>query len=181
MALRARVPALVGSLSSTFWVKKASGMDEAPMPAAPPTAQPRADATSCIDAEASKGMRMAQAKAIVFGNARFRILSNPCQRNRRLSTTPCRAQSTPKEGCSGRKKSSNSWQGQQDQVVLSSVQCFSHRRIWTRRKSRVGKDRIRIKRSVYINTVNTRIYGAVLKWTVFLWNVFLTAGGVPKV
>jgi hypothetical protein len=68
MALRARVlPALAGSLSSTFWVKKASGMDEAPMPTAPPTAQPRAEATSCIGAEASKGMRMAQAKAIVFG------------------------------------------------------------------------------------------------------------------
>jgi hypothetical protein len=67
MALRARVlPALAGSLSSTFWVKKASGMDDAPMPAAPPTAQPRADATSCVDAEASKGMRMAQAKAIIF-------------------------------------------------------------------------------------------------------------------
>jgi hypothetical protein len=64
------LPALAGSLSSTFWVKRASGMDEAPMPAAPPTAQPRADATSCVDAEASKGMRMAQAKAsIVFGNA----------------------------------------------------------------------------------------------------------------
>jgi hypothetical protein len=44
-------------------------MDGAPMPAAPPTAQPRADATSCVDAEASKGMRMAQAKAIVSGNA----------------------------------------------------------------------------------------------------------------
>jgi hypothetical protein len=53
-------------------VKKASGMDEAPMPAAPPTAQPRAHATSCVDAKASKGMRMAQEgqeKAIVFGNA----------------------------------------------------------------------------------------------------------------
>jgi hypothetical protein len=70
MALRARVlPALAGSVSSTFWVKKASGMDETPMPAAPPTAQPRADAASCVDAEASKGMRMAQAKAIVIGNA----------------------------------------------------------------------------------------------------------------
>jgi hypothetical protein len=70
MALRARVqPALAGSLSSTFWVKKASGMDEAPMPAAPPTAQPQADATSCVDGETSKGIRMAQAKAIVFGNA----------------------------------------------------------------------------------------------------------------
>jgi hypothetical protein len=67
MALRARVLlALAGSLSSTFCVKKASGMNEAPKPAAPPIAQPRADATSCVDAEASKGMRMAQAKAIVF-------------------------------------------------------------------------------------------------------------------
>jgi hypothetical protein len=44
-------------------------MDEVPMPAAPPTAQPWADATSCVDAEASKGMRMAQAKAIILGNA----------------------------------------------------------------------------------------------------------------
>jgi hypothetical protein len=36
-ALRAWVlPELAGSLSSTFWVKKASGMDEAPVPAAPP-------------------------------------------------------------------------------------------------------------------------------------------------
>jgi hypothetical protein len=70
MALRARaLLALAGSLSSTFWVKRARGMDEAPMPAALPTAQPRADATSCVDAEASKGMRMAQAKAIFFGNA----------------------------------------------------------------------------------------------------------------
>jgi hypothetical protein len=67
MALRARVlPALAGSLSSAFGVKKASGMDEAPMPAAPPTAQPRADATSCINAEASKRMRMARAKAIPY-------------------------------------------------------------------------------------------------------------------
>jgi hypothetical protein len=65
MALRVRVvPALAGSLSSTFWVRKASGTDKAPMPAALATAQPRADATSCVDAEASKGMRMAQAKAI---------------------------------------------------------------------------------------------------------------------
>jgi hypothetical protein len=47
--------------------------------------------------------------------------------------------------------------------------------------SRVGKDRIRRKRSVIINTVNTRIYGAVLKWTVFLWNVFSTAESVVKV
>jgi hypothetical protein len=73
MALRARVlPAFAGSSSSaasTFGVRKASGMDEAPMPAAPPTAQPRIDATSCFNAEASKGMRMAQAKAIVSGNA----------------------------------------------------------------------------------------------------------------
>jgi hypothetical protein len=38
------------------------------MPAAPPTAQPRADATSSVDAGISKGMRMAQAKAIVSGN-----------------------------------------------------------------------------------------------------------------
>jgi hypothetical protein len=44
-------------------------MDEAPMPAAPPTAQPWDDATSCADAEASKGISMAQAKAIVSGNA----------------------------------------------------------------------------------------------------------------
>jgi hypothetical protein len=58
-------------------VKKASGMDEAPMPAAPPTAQPRAHATSCVDAEASKGMRMAQAKAIVFGNALVSNLFKP--------------------------------------------------------------------------------------------------------
>jgi hypothetical protein len=67
MALRARVlPALAGSLSSTFWVKKASGMDEAPMPVAPPTTQPRDDATSCVDAEASKGMRMAQGESNSF-------------------------------------------------------------------------------------------------------------------
>jgi hypothetical protein len=52
-------------------------MDEAPMPAVPPTAQPRADATSCVDAEASKGMRMAQAKAIVFGNALVSIFFKP--------------------------------------------------------------------------------------------------------
>jgi hypothetical protein len=65
-------------------VRKASGTDEAPMPAAPPTAQPRADATSCVDAEASKGMRMAQAKAIVSGNALASIFSNPCQRNRNV-------------------------------------------------------------------------------------------------
>jgi hypothetical protein len=67
MALRARVlPALAGSLSSTFWVKKASDMDEAPMPAALPTAQPRADASRCVDAESSKGMRMTQAKVKNF-------------------------------------------------------------------------------------------------------------------
>jgi hypothetical protein len=36
------------------------------MPAAPPTAQSRADASSCVDAEASKGMRMTQAKVESF-------------------------------------------------------------------------------------------------------------------
>jgi enterochelin esterase-like enzyme len=56
-------------------------MDEAPMPAAPPSAQPRADATN---SESSKGMRMAQAKSIMYGNT---LVSNPCQRNRRLTTT----------------------------------------------------------------------------------------------
>jgi hypothetical protein len=60
--------ALAGLLSSTFGATQGSGMDKAPMPAVPPTAQPRADATSCEDAEISKGMRMAQAKAIVSGN-----------------------------------------------------------------------------------------------------------------
>jgi hypothetical protein len=42
--------------------------------------------------------------------------------------------------------------------------------------TRVGKKPIAI-----INTRNTRLYGAVLKWTVFLWNVFLTCGSAAKV
>jgi hypothetical protein len=67
MALRAPVlPALAGSLSSTFWVRKAGGMDEAPLPAVPPTAQPRAHATRCVDAAISKGMRFWQRTGIDF-------------------------------------------------------------------------------------------------------------------
>jgi hypothetical protein len=84
MALRVRViQALAGSLSSTFWARKAIDMDEAPMLAAPPpTAQPRAYATSSVDAEASKSMRKAHAKAIESGNRLVSNFSNPCQRNR---------------------------------------------------------------------------------------------------
>jgi hypothetical protein len=46
-------------------------MDEALMsvPAGPPTAQPRANATRSFNAVAGKGMRMAHAKAIVSVNA----------------------------------------------------------------------------------------------------------------
>jgi hypothetical protein len=112
MALRARVlPALAGSWSSTFWMKKASGMDETPMPAAPPTAQPRADATSCVDAEASKGLCMAQAKAIVSCSALASNFSNPCQRNRRLSTTPGRAQSYRRKAAVGGEKAATAGKG----------------------------------------------------------------------
>jgi hypothetical protein len=52
------------------------------MLAAPPTAQPRADATSSVDAEASKSMHKAQAKAIESGNTLFLNFLNPCQQNR---------------------------------------------------------------------------------------------------
>jgi hypothetical protein len=51
----------------------------------------------------------------------FRSFLNPCQRNRRLSTTPGRPQSTPKKGCTGRRESSNSWQWHRDHVVQSSA------------------------------------------------------------
>jgi hypothetical protein len=46
-------------------------MDEAlmPVPAGPPTAQPRANATRSVNAVAGTGMRMA--KAIVSGNTSF--------------------------------------------------------------------------------------------------------------
>jgi hypothetical protein len=98
-------------------------MDEAYMPAAPPTAQPWAAATRSVDTETSKGMRMAQAKSIVSGNTLVSKFSNPCQRNRRLSTTPGRAQNTLKKGCSGRRKSSNSWQWQ-------SANTNRHTRVW---------------------------------------------------
>jgi hypothetical protein len=52
-------------------------MHEAPMPAVLPIALPRADATSSLDAEASKGMRMAQAKAIASGITLVSKFFNP--------------------------------------------------------------------------------------------------------
>jgi hypothetical protein len=91
------------------------------MPAAPPTAQPWADATGSVNAGISKGMRMAQAKAIVLATHWLRSFSNPCQRNRRLSSTPGRAQLRGRKGCSVRRESSNSWQWQRDQVVRLST------------------------------------------------------------
>jgi hypothetical protein len=53
-----------------------SGMDEAlmPVPAASPTAQPRANVARYFNAEAGKGMRMAHAKAIVYGNTSFELI-----------------------------------------------------------------------------------------------------------
>jgi hypothetical protein len=48
-------------------------MDEALMPAALPAAQPRANATTFINAEAGEGMRMAHAKASVSGNTGFKL------------------------------------------------------------------------------------------------------------
>jgi hypothetical protein len=72
-------------------------MDEALMPAAPPTAQPRANATLPFNAEARKSMRMMHAKAIVSGKTGFELFSNACQRKRRLSTTPCSESSTPRK------------------------------------------------------------------------------------
>jgi hypothetical protein len=74
-------------------------MNKAPMPAAPPTAQPRADATSSVHAETSKGMRMAQEIATVSGNTLVSKFFNPMSAERQAEREVRR-----RKGAAGREK-----------------------------------------------------------------------------
>jgi hypothetical protein len=72
-------------------------MDEALMPAAPPTVQPRANETRSFDAEAGEGMRMVHAKAIESGITGFGRMSaeqragyNAMQRAENTKKAPAR-------------------------------------------------------------------------------------------
>jgi hypothetical protein len=94
MALHARaLPALAGPLYSASRARKVAWMKLMPVPAWPPNAQPRANATRFSNSQAGKGMHTAHALVIVSGNAGFwqrQFQTFSCQRNGRLSMTPCR-------------------------------------------------------------------------------------------
>jgi hypothetical protein len=72
------------------------------------------------NAETSKGMRVSQVKALLFGNTQFSNYSSPCQWNRRLPTMPAERHARRRKD-SKELECSNSWQGERDLVVLSKT------------------------------------------------------------
>jgi hypothetical protein len=97
-------------------------MDTAPIPAAPPTAQPRAEAASSVDAEASKGMRMAQAKAIVCGITGFHLFHTRVSGTDGCLRRQAERKVRRRKGAAGGKKAATAGNGK-GQVVRSSAQC----------------------------------------------------------
>jgi hypothetical protein len=95
-------------------------MDKAlmPVPAGPPTAQPRANATRSVNAVAGKGMRMAN--AIVSGNTSFDFFRRMSAERKAVYDAMQRVEYA-KQGSRQARESRNSWPEQRDRGVLSHV------------------------------------------------------------